>query len=91
MPTSRSICACTRARVSAAGPPFSRSAPLRSSQASSSDSGWTRGVRACSVCMIRPLSVRYLVKSGLMITACGQSRRAWNIGIAERTPEMRAM
>ncbi len=41
--------------------------------------------------MIRRLSARYLAKSGLMTVACGQSRSAWNIGMAERTPEIRAM
>ena len=33
----------------------------------------------------------YFAMLGLMMTACGQSLRAWNIGMAERTPEMRAM
>ena len=41
--------------------------------------------------MIRRLSVRYLVKSGLITTAWGQAFSALNIGMAERTPEMRAM
>ncbi len=41
--------------------------------------------------MILRLSVRYLVKSGRITKACGQSFSAWNIGMAERTPEIRAM
>jgi hypothetical protein len=73
MPTSRSISACSRASTRAGGPPCSRSEPDRSSQASSSDSGWTRGVSASSLAMIRALSARYLAKSGLMTTASGHS------------------
>ncbi len=91
MPTSRSISPWTRARTKAAGPPCRRSQPLRSSQASSSDRGCTSGVRALSLSMIRRLSVRYLVKSGLITVASGHSFSALNIGMAERTPEMRAM
>ncbi len=41
--------------------------------------------------MIRLLSVRYLAKLGGTITAWGHSLRALNIGIAERTPDRRAM
>jgi len=65
--------------------------PERSSQASSSDSRCTSGVTSRSLAMIRALSVRYLAKSGLTMVASGQSLRALNIGIAERTPDMRAM
>ena len=36
--------------------------------------------------MILALSARYLENSGGMITACGHSLRALNIGMAERTP-----
>ena len=41
--------------------------------------------------MIRRLSARYLAKSGGRTTASGHSLRALNIGIAERTPDIRAM
>jgi hypothetical protein len=32
-----------------------------------------------------------LAMSGLMITASGQSFLAWNMGMAERTPDWRAI
>ena len=91
MPISSSISACRRVKTSAGEPPCRRSDPARSTQASSSDSGCTSGVSASSLAMMRALSARYLENSGGMITASGQSRRAWNIGMAERTPDSRAI
>ena len=40
---------------------------------------------------MRLLSALYLAKSGLITTASGQAAIALNIGMAERTPFMRAM
>jgi hypothetical protein len=91
MPTSASISRWTRASITAGGAPCRRSVPERSIQASSSDSGCTRGVRASSLAMIRPLSCLYLAKLGLMTTASGHSFSALYIGMAERGPLMRAM
>jgi hypothetical protein len=91
MPTSRSMSSCRRASVAAGVAWCRRVVPERSSQASSSDSVWIRGVTALSFSMIRPLSWRYLAKFGLITTASGQSLRAVNIGMAERTPDIRAM
>ena len=85
-PVSSSIRFCIRAKTSAGKPWLIRSVPERSSQASSSERGCTRGVRVCSRPMIRLLSKVYLLKSGLITTACGQALRALNMGIAERTP-----
>ena len=39
----------------------------------------------------RRLSARYRGKSGGRTTAWGQAARALNIGIADRTPKVRAM
>jgi hypothetical protein len=86
MPTSASISAWTLASARAGQPLLIRSVPDRSSQASSSDRGWTRGVSRSSLAMIRRLSRMYLVKSGLSTTASGQAFSAVNIGMAERTP-----
>ena len=41
--------------------------------------------------MMMRLAALYLAKSGRTITASGQSLRALNIGMAERTPYVRAM
>ena len=90
-PTSLSIFACKRASCRAGDPPFNRSVPERSIQASSSDNGCTSGVRAPIRSMILRLSARYLAKSGRRTTASGQARSALNIGIAERTPKVLAI
>ncbi len=90
-PVSVSIRACSLASVTAGGALCSRSVPARSIQASSKDRFWISGVSSPAMPRMRLLSARYLVKSGLMTTASGQSFSALNIGIAERTPLMRAM
>ena len=41
--------------------------------------------------MIRLLSARYFAKSGFITTAWGQAFNALNMGMAERTPEIRAI
>jgi len=88
---SASISACSLASVSAGGVPCRRSVPDRSIQASSSERPCTSGVRVRTFSKMRRLSVRYLVKSGGRMVAWGQSLRALNIGMAERTPLIRAM
>ena len=59
--------------------------------ASSMESGSTCGVRSNIRSRTCRLTAAYFAMLGLMMVACGQSLRASNIGIAERTPEMRAM
>ncbi len=49
------------------------------------------GVSASMCARIWRLTATYLAMSGLMITASGQSWRALNMGMAERTPDWRAM
>ena len=58
----------------------------RSMNASSMESGSTRGVRLSIIARTsRPTAV-YFFMSGLMTVASGQALRALNIGMAERTP-----
>ena len=71
-------------------PPRRRAAPDTSRNASSSDSGSTSGVTDRNT-SITPAEVSaYAAWSGLITTACGQSRRARIIGIALATPKARA-
>ena len=77
--------------VSAAPAPFDGSQPLRSRKASSIDSGSTSGVSAIIRVRISRPTRAYLAMSGGSTTAFGQSARARDIGIAERTPKVRAM
>ena len=90
-PVSASMRACNFARVTAGGAPCRRSVPDMSIQASSSDRFWISGVNSPAMPRMRLLSARYLAKSGEITTASGQSASALNIGIAERTPLIRAM
>jgi hypothetical protein len=55
------------------------------------ESGSTSGVRSRISARMRRDSVAYFAMSGLMMTASGQSLVALNMGMAERTPERRAM
>ena len=89
-PVSSSIRFWNRISCNAGGPPFSRSVPDRSTQASSSDNGWISGVSWPRAPRIRWDSKTYLVKSGRMTTASGQAFSALNIGMAEPTPYWRA-
>ena len=89
-PVSASIRFCSRMSCSAGGPPFSRSVPFRSIQASSSDRVCTSGVSSRTMPKMRSLSTTYFAKSGLITTASGQAFSALNIGIAEPTPYSRA-
>ena len=80
-----------RASTAAGGAPCSASVPARSSTASSIDSGCTSGVRRSIRARIWRPTAAYLAKSGRMTTASGQAFSALNIGMALRTPWMRAM
>ena len=72
------------------GEPSSRVAPDTSRNASSSESGSTSGVTAREDRhdLLRHCAVQ-AVRGGIT-AACGQSLRARDIGIAERTPNARA-
>ena len=91
IPTSRSTRLARRPSITAGGAPCSASVPDMSSTASSIDIDCTSGVSCC----IRWRSAReaavYFAKSGRITTASGQALSACHIGIALRTPRMRAM
>ena len=59
--------------------------------ASSIEIGSTCGVMSSISARTCRLTPAYLSMFGRTMVACGQSRRASNIGIAERTPKVRAM
>ncbi len=83
----------TTARSSSAiwsGEPSRRVEPRTSRNASSSESTSTSGVTRRKVSITEPETEEKTSKSGATTTACGQSRRARVIGIAERTPYSRA-
>ena len=63
---------------------------VTSRYASSNDIGSTSGVIDRKMANTCCDTVRYLLKSGCTITSRGQSRTARDIGIAERTPKVRA-
>ncbi len=67
-----------------------RSVPERSRNASSIDSGSTSGVSACIARRTSRPTRTYFAMSGFTTTSSGQSACALNIGIAERTPNVRA-
>ena len=89
-PTSRSTASAKRASTTAGGAPCNASVPARSSTASSMDSGCTSGVSASIRARMRRPSISYFAISGLITTASGQAASALNIGIALRTPLVRA-
>ena len=62
----------------------------RSMNASSIDTGSTSGVSSSISARTSRPTAAYFSMSGCTTLACGQSRRASNIGIAERTPKVRA-
>ena len=62
-----------------------------SRKASSIESGSTKGVNSCISRRTWRPTATYFAMSGLITTASGQAFSALNIGIAERTPDMRAM
>jgi hypothetical protein len=71
--------------------PCAASQPARSRNASSIEIGLTSGVSA-NISERMDLATReYLIMSGGNTTASGQSLTAAAIGIAERTPWVRAM
>ena len=83
----------TRSRISwpiSAGRPSRRTAPATSRNASSSDSGSTSGVTERKTSITPADTVEYSPWLGWTTVACGQSRRARLIGIAEWTPYRRA-
>ncbi len=86
MPIAVSISAAKMASTFAGGMPCSRAVPCRSMKASSIETGSTSGVRLyMRARTARPASA-YLAMLGRTMLACGHSRLASNIGIAERTP-----
>ena len=64
--------------------------PERSMNASSIDTGSTSGVSFNIKARTSRPTRAYLSISGGTTVACGQSRRASNIGIADLTPNVRA-
>ena len=89
MPCSSAI----RARICSAmayGDPSRRTDPDTSRNASSIDSASTSGVTWRKVSITDGETALKVAKSGGITTACGHSRRARVIGIAERTPSRRA-
>ncbi len=63
---------------------------VTSRYASSSDNGSTSGVTSRYSAKICCDTARYFWKSGRTITSDGQRRTARDIGIADRTPKVRA-
>ena len=89
MPCSSAI----RARIHSpiqAGRPSRRQAPPTSRNASSMDSGSTSGVIDRNTAITPADTSAYVDMFGGTTTACGQSRRAWVIGMALCTPLARA-
>ena len=71
--------------------PCRRAVPDKSMNASSIDTGSTSGVEVeHQRAHLRGRRAAYFAMSGRTTLACGQSRRASNIGMAERTPKVRA-
>ena len=91
MPISFSTRAENRASTLAALMPCSRAVPARSMNASSIEIGSTCGVMSSISVRTWRLTSAYFSMFGRTTVACGQSRFASNIGIAERTPKVRAM
>jgi hypothetical protein len=81
-----STSAAKRASTLAAERPCRRSVPERSRNASSIDSGSTSGVKARIICRTSRPTRAYFSMLGRTTRACGHSRSASNIGMAERTP-----
>ena len=91
IPSSACIRRVRRASITAGGTPCSFSVPVRSMNASSRESGSMAGVISSIIARIRREVSTYTSIRPRTTTASGQSFSAWNIGIAERTPLMRAM
>ena len=84
--SSRSTRSAKSASDLAGDMPCKRAVPVKSMNASSIDTGSTSGVRSrISARTWRPTPA-YFAMSGRTTLACGHSRRASNIGMAERTP-----
>ena len=79
----------SRSPTSAAGP-SSLSLPVRSRNASSSDTPCTTGVKRRKISKMRFDSVEYLRIEPGRKTPWGQRRRASTVGMAECTPNTRA-
>ena len=83
----------TRSRICSAitaGRPWARTAPDTSRNASSSESGSTSGVTSRRIAITALDAAVYAARSGRTTTAPGHSRNARVIGIALRTPYLRA-
>jgi hypothetical protein len=86
----RPVSACTRRRIMApisAGEPKSPRAPATSRNASSMLSGSTSGVTSRKMPMTTRDQCAYFSMWPPMTVACGQSRSACAMGMAERTPK----
>ena len=90
-PTWVSTALANRASTAAGGALCNCPVPDRSTTASSMDSGWTSGVRSAIKARIARAASVYLEKSGGITTASGQAASALNMGMALRTPCIRAM
>ena len=77
-------------RTAASGLPKSRSVPVRSTNASSTETGSTRGEKPARIAMIWSETSRYFAMSTGRNAACGHRRAARPIGMADRTPKTRA-
>jgi len=91
MPMPRSTSRANRASTFAGIMPWTRWVPARSRNASSIESGSTSGVSACMAWRTSRPTLTYFAMSGRITVADGHSASALNIGIAERTPNVRAM
>jgi len=90
IPISRSTRAAKPASALAPDIPCSRSVPNKSMNASSIETGSTSGVRSRMRERTSCPARAYFSMSGRTTVACGHNRRASNIGMAERTPKVRA-
>ncbi len=78
------------ARATTGGGPWSPRVPVTSTKASSIETGSTSGENSPRTAMISADTRPYLARSTGRKVACGQSRAAVRIGIAECTPNGRA-
>ena len=90
-PSSRSTRRANPASSSAALAPADSAAAARSRYASSIDTGCTRSQSSSIAARTSAPAARYFAMSGASTTASGQAASALNIGMAEPTPDSRAM
>ena len=77
-------------RTASGAGPNSEAVPVRSTKASSTETGSTSGEKSPRIAMIWREAATYLSMSTGRNTASGQSRAALEIGMAELTPKTRA-